>query len=199
MKRIIIMALCGTLATGTACADENPKALIKTSMGDIELVLWPDKAPETVSNFLQYAENDFYDGLIFHRVISGFMIQGGGFTPDMNQKQPRQPVKNEATADASNKRGTIAMARTMVVDSATSQFFINLKDNASLDHRNETPQGFGYCAFGEVVSGMDVVDAIAKVKTGRHGHYGDVPVETITIVSISKAYAKLPNSPDAEK
>ena len=128
---------------------QNPIVVIRTSMGSIKAELWSDKAPLTVKNFVDYVKEGFFDGLIFHRVIDGFMIQGGGFTPDMKQKKSRDPIKNEAGKDALNKRGTLAMARTSIVDSATSQFFINLKDNAFLDHRNKTPQGFGYCVFGK--------------------------------------------------
>jgi len=200
MKRFAIMALSTALAAASALAGQNTRAFIKTSEGEIEIELWPDKAPATVSNFLRYSEEKFYDGLIFHRVIPRFMIQGGGFTADMSKKPPKAPIKNEASASAPNRRGTIAMARTMMVDSATSQFFINLVDNSSLDHKNETPQGFGYCVFGEVVSGMDVVDKIAGVKTGRHGPFRDVPVDPITIVSVSKQDATPSAEPvDVEK
>ncbi len=162
----------------------NPVIVIETSMGSITAELWPEKAPQTVSNILAYVEQEFYDGLVFHRVIDGFMIQGGGFNEQMRQKQSGKPVVNEARADAPNARGTLAMARTMVVDSATSQFFINLKDNAFLNHRNRTPQGFGYCVFGKVVDGMDVVDAIAKVRTGNVAGHQDVPLEPVVIKSI---------------
>lgn len=164
--------------------EKNPQVIIETSMGTITAELWPDKAPVTVDNFIQYAEKEFYDGLIFHRVIDGFMIQGGGFDSAMNQKKTGQQIKNEAQAGVPNKRGTLAMARTMVVDSATSQFFINLKDNAFLNHRDKTAQGYGYCVFGKVVDGMDVVDAIAKVKTGNAGGHQDVPVEPVVIKSV---------------
>ena len=167
-----------------ATEGKHPMVVIETSMGTIKAELWEDKAPLTVANFLEYVNDSFYDGLIFHRVIDKFMLQGGGFTPDMKQKEAKAPVKNEARKDALNKRGTLAMARTMVVDSATSQFFINLVDNGFLDHKNPTPQGFGYCAFGKVTDGMDVVDKIAKVKTGRAGPHENVPVEAVLINSI---------------
>ena len=157
------------------------KATMETSMGTITLELDDAKAPETVANFVQYAKDGHYDGTIFHRVIDGFMIQGGGFTKDMNQKETRKPIRNEAMNGLKNLRGTIAMARTMVVDSATSQFFINLVDNAFLDFQNPTPQGFGYAVFGKVVDGMDVVDQIAKVKTGFSGPHQNVPEEAIVI------------------
>jgi cyclophilin family peptidyl-prolyl cis-trans isomerase len=139
-----------------------------------------------VENFLRYTDNDFYDGLIFHRVIDGFMIQGGGFNPDMVQQSTYDPIKNEATNGEANDRGTIAMARTNVVDSATSQFFINLEDNAFLNHTAETPRGYGYAVFGEVIEGMDVVDAIASVATGNVRGYGDVPNEPVIINSVSR-------------
>lgn len=158
--------------------------LITTSEGPIKIELWPDKAPATVANFLAYTKEGFYDGTIFHRVINDFMIQGGGFTPDMQQKPTRAPVKNEARSDATNARGTIAMARTSAVDSATAQFFINVVDNGMLNHRNETPPGFGYCVFGQVVEGMDVVDKIRQVPTGQVGPFGDVPQKPVVIQSV---------------
>ena len=160
-------------------------AVIETSMGTITLELDEAKAPVTVANFAQYAKDGFYDGTIFHRVIDGFMIQGGGFTKDMNQKETRAAIRNEAMNGLKNVRGTIAMARTSVVDSATSQFFINLVDNDFLDFQNPTPQGFGYAVFGRVTDGMDVVDAIAKVRTGNVGYFQNVPAETVTIRKIS--------------
>ena len=160
------------------------KATMETSMGTITLELDDAKAPETVANFVQYAKDGHYDGTIFHRVIDGFMVQGGGFTKDMNQKETREPIRNEAMNGLRNLRGTIAMARTMVVDSATSQFFINLVDNAFLDFQNPTPQGFGYAVFGKVVDGMDVVDQIAKVKTGFSGPHQNVPEEAIVIKKV---------------
>ena len=160
------------------------KVTMETSMGTITLELDDTKAPETVANFVQYAKDGHYDGTIFHRVIDGFMVQGGGFTKDMNQKETREPIRNEAMNGLKNLRGTIAMARTMVVDSATSQFFINLVDNAFLDFQNPTPQGFGYAVFGKVVDGMDVVDQIAKVKTGFSGPHQNVPEEAITIKKV---------------
>lgn len=161
------------------------KATIETSMGTITLALNEDKAPATVANFAQYAREGHYAGTIFHRVIDGFMIQGGGFTKEMNQKPTREPIRNEAMNGLKNKRGTIAMARTMVVDSATSQFFINLVDNDFLDFSSPTPQGFGYAVFGEVVDGMSVVDAIAKVKTGFSGPHQNVPDSPIIIKKIT--------------
>ena len=160
-------------------------ATIETSMGTITLSLNADKAPATVANFAQYAKSGFYDGTVFHRVIDGFMIQGGGFTKEMNQKPTREPVRNEAMNGLKNRRGTIAMARTMVVDSATSQFFINLVDNDFLDFTAPTPQGFGYAVFGEVTDGMAVVDAIAKVKTGFAGPHQNVPETPVVIRKVT--------------
>jgi len=157
--------------------------VLRTSMGDITIELIPDEAPISVQNFLQYVYDGFFDGTIFHRVIDGFMVQGGGFTKDMIQKPTREPIKNEAENGLKNTRGTLAMARTNVVDSATSQFFINLVDNDFLDHSAKT---FGYAVFGKVVAGMDVVDAIARVKKGRCGPHDDVPVEPVVINSASK-------------
>jgi cyclophilin family peptidyl-prolyl cis-trans isomerase len=168
-------------------AETAPRILIETSQGTMVAELWPDKAPITVENFLAYVDAGFFDGTIFHRVIDGFMIQGGGFTPDMKQKKTKPPVKNEARADTPNERGTLAMARTSVVDSATAQFFINLKDNAFLNHRDKSDRGYGYAVFGKLVSGEDVLDRIGKVATTRKGHYADVPVETVLIKSIRKA------------
>ena len=161
------------------------KATIETSKGTITLELDGEKAPATVANFAEYAKSGFYDGTIFHRVIDGFMIQGGGFTRDMNQKATREPIRIESMNGLSNVRGTIAMARTMVVDSATSQFFINLVDNDFLDFRSPTPQGFGYAVFGAVTSGMDVVDAIAKVKTGSIGPHQNVPETPVVIKKVT--------------
>ena len=161
------------------------KATMETSMGTITLELDDEKAPETVKNFVRYAKEGHYDGTIFHRVIDGFMIQGGGFTKDMNQKETHEPIRNEAMNGLKNLRGTIAMARTMVVDSATSQFFINLVDNDFLDFQNPTPQGFGYAVFGEVTDGLEVVDAIGKVQTGSVGPYQNVPEVPIVIKKVS--------------
>ena len=161
------------------------KATIETDLGSIELELDEKKAPLTVENFADYAKSGHYNDTIFHRVINGFMIQGGGFTADMDQKPTKEPIRNEAMNGLKNARGTIAMARTMVVDSATSQFFINLVDNSFLDFRNPTPQGFGYAVFGKVVKGMEVVDAIAKVPTGGRGMHQDVPVKPVVIKKVT--------------
>jgi cyclophilin family peptidyl-prolyl cis-trans isomerase len=160
---------------------EMKKATIETSMGTITVELDDAKAPITVKNFIDYAQAGHYDGTIFHRVIDGFMIQGGGFTKDMNQKETRAPIKNEAANGLKNARGTLAMARTMIVDSATSQFFINLVDNEFLDYRGPDPRMFGYAVFGKVTDGMEVVDRIAKVKTGFAGPHQNVPEEPVII------------------
>ena len=156
-------------------------------MGTITAELWADRAPKTVANMLAYIDDQFYDGLIFHRVISDFMIQGGGMDADMKQKTTRAPLVNEASAELRNDRGTLAMARTSDVNSATAQFFINLVDNGFLNHRDETAQGFGYCAFGCVTEGLDVVDRIGSVATGRGGGHDDVPIEPVVINSIRRA------------
>ena len=161
------------------------KVIIKTSFGDIDLELNNEKAPITVENFISIAESGYYEGTIFHRVINGFMIQGGGLTSDMSNKSSgTSPIQNEANNGLSNDRGTIAMARTMDPHSATSQFFINHKDNGFLNHTGETSQGWGYAVFGVVTDGMDVVDQIAEVATGSSGAYQDVPQEVITIESV---------------
>jgi peptidyl-prolyl cis-trans isomerase B (cyclophilin B) len=155
---------------------------IKTNFGDISIELFEKEAPITAANFLEYVRSGFYKDTLFHRVIPGFMIQGGGMDRDFVQKKGNAPIKNEATNQISNKRGTIAMARTGVVDSATSQFFINLVDNDFLDFKAPTPQYFGYCVFGKVVAGMEVVDKIAGVKTGSRGMHRDVPVDEVVIL-----------------
>ena len=157
---------------------------LNTNKGSIILELDADKAPETVANFTQYATDGFYNGTIFHRVIDGFMIQGGGMEPGMKEKTTRGPVKNEADNGLSNATGTIAMARTPDPHSATAQFFINLKDNTFLDFRSATPDGFGYCVFGKVTEGMDVVEAIKGVATGTTGMHQDVPTEDVIIESV---------------
>lgn len=164
--------------------EKNPQVLMETSMGNVKIELFKDKSPITVRNFLSYVNEGFYDGLIFHRVIASFMIQGGGFDQGMAQKKTKFAIKNEAANGLSNTRGTLAMARTNVVDSATSQFFINVVDNAFLDYRGKNPDQFGYAVFGQVVEGMDVVDAIKGVKTGNKGGHSDVPLEPVIINSI---------------
>ena len=161
---------------------KNPVVVIETSKGTIVAELWPESSPKTVENFLSYVDSGYFDGTIFHRVIPGFMIQGGGFTPDMQQKPTNPPVVNEARADVGNDRGTLAMARTNDPNSATAQFFINHADNASLNRRDDTMQGFGYCVFGKVIEGMEVVDEIAGTRTTTAGPHQNVPAETIEIV-----------------
>jgi len=163
---------------------KNPVILMETSMGNVKIQLDPQKAPISAQNFLDYVKGGFYKGTILHRVIPGFMIQGGGFTADMQQKQARAPIKNEAGNGLKNERGSIAMARTMIVDSASAQFFINVADNGFLNHRDKSMQGFGYAVFGKVIEGMDVVDRIAKVKTGYQKGMGDVPETPVVIKSM---------------
>ncbi len=162
----------------------NPKVLFKTTHGDITIELDEANAPKTVDNFLNYVLDGFYEGTIFHRVIPGFMIQGGGFNKDMVQKPTRSPIKNEATNGLSNLRGTVAMARTSDVDSATCQFFINTVDNLFLNHKRRTPDEYGYCVFGWVSEGMDVVQKIEKVVTSSSGFHQDVPKEPVEITSV---------------
>ena len=178
---LVVGGLFTTMSSANAA---NPVVVIDTTKGKIEVELFQDKCPISAANFLKYVDNKHYDGLVFHRVISGFMIQGGGMTADMKEKQTLAPIKNEAaTSGVKNERGTIAMARTSVPDSATCQFFINHKDN---DFLNASPGNAGYAAFGKVVAGMDVVDAIAAVKTGSKGFHQDVPIDAVTIKSITR-------------
>lgn len=162
-------------------ATSDPRVLLSTSSGDITLQLNADMAPSSVENFLDYVDSGHFDGTIFHRVIPGFMIQGGGFTAEMVQKPTRAPIANEADNGLKNTRGTVAMARTSEPNSATSQFFINVVDNAFLDHKAKTPQGWGYAVFGKVVDGMDVMDKIVQVPTGQHGPHSDVPRDPVVI------------------
>ncbi|PLY00564.1 MAG: peptidyl-prolyl cis-trans isomerase A [Desulfuromonas sp.] len=162
-------------------SDSNPQVKLETSMGEITVELDAENAPISTENFLGYVKDGFYDGTIFHRVIADFMIQGGGMNPDMSQKKTKAQIKNEATNGLTNKRGTLAMARTQVVDSATAQFFINTVDNDFLNHQNESAMGYGYAVFGKVVDGMETVDAIRQVETGNHGMHQDVPKESVVI------------------
>ena len=164
--------------------ETNPQVLMETSMGNVKIELFKDKAPISVRNFLSYVKEGYYDGLIFHRVIPNFMVQGGGMDETMQQKKTKFAIKNEATNGLKNSRGTLAMARTGVVDSATSQFFINVVDNAFLDHKGKTPDLFGYAVFGQVIEGMEVVDQIRQVKTGNKAGHGDVPLEPVFIKSM---------------
>ncbi|MFC3609240.1 peptidylprolyl isomerase [Stutzerimonas tarimensis] len=183
MLKKLTLAACSVLLAGNLLAADNPRVLLNTSHGEIEVELEAERAPISVENFLQYVESGHYDDTIFHRVIPGFMVQGGGFTEDMNQKDTLAPIRNEADNGLHNVRGTLAMARTSAKDSATSQFFINHRDNAFLDHGS---RDFGYAVFGKVVRGMDVVDQIAQVPTGRQGMMQDVPREPVKIISAQK-------------
>ena len=177
---LVAAGLC--LAAGLDAREKEVSMVrITTTMGDITLELYPDKAPETVGNFLRYVDDGFYKGTVFHRVIRNFMIQGGGFDARLNKKSTREPIRNEAANELKNQRGTIAMARTSVPDSATAQFFINAVDNPSLDFRDPSAAGIGYCVFGRVVEGMDVVDAIQAVATGTVGGFRDVPRQEVVI------------------
>jgi len=189
-----LFAVVGMLVSFGAGA-ANPQVELKTSMGAIVVELYPDKAPLTVGNFLQYVKSGFYDGTLFHRVIPGFMIQGGGFTADFVQKPTRPPVKNEAGNGLKNEPGTIAMARTPDPHSATAQFFINVANNESLNFRFPTQEGYGYCVFGKVVKGMDVVNRIVKVPTGPGpAPHANVPRKPVVIESarVLEAAAKPP-------
>jgi cyclophilin family peptidyl-prolyl cis-trans isomerase len=199
---VVTLLLC-TMSLMATSADakeekkgEKPIVVLKTNFGDIEIELYPDKAPITVKNFIWYVENKFYDGLIFHRVKPDFMIQGGGFNLKMKQKEGNAPIKNEATNGLGNDRGTLAMARTPVVNSATSQFFINLVDNAFLNHKNTTKNGYGYAVFGKVTNGMKVVDKIAEVKTHSAMGHNDVPEDPVII---EKAYVSNGKEKKAKK
>jgi len=158
---------------------------LHTNYGDIKIALNAEKAPQTVENFLKYANSGFYDGTIFHRVIDGFMVQGGGFLPGMEQKTVQDPIQNEATNGLSNKKGTLAMARTPDPHSATAQFFINVNDNNFLDFTSETSQGWGYCVFAEVVEGLEIVETIKNVATGSEGFHQDVPLEDVIITKVT--------------
>ncbi len=190
MKRILWTLTALLVLTQGASAEESAttdtKVEIVTSMGTIVVALDAQHAPKTVENFLGYVDESFFDGTIFHRVIPGFMIQGGGFTPDMKKKDTRAGIQNEADNGLQNTRGTIAMARTMDPHSATAQFFINHVDNRNLDHTAKNPRGWGYTVFGTVVEGLEVVDAIAKVKTGNVGPFANVPKDTVTIETIRR-------------
>ncbi len=178
---IVTIAFC-LFALPSGAFAENPKVLMDTSMGKVTIELFRKDAPVSVKNFLSYVREGFYDGLVFHRVIPGFMIQGGGFTGGMKEKRTRSPIRNEAANGLKNERGTIAMARTADPDSASSQFFINVVDNKGLNR--PLPDGHGYAVFGKVVKGMDVVDRIAVVKTGSRGPFQDVPLKAVVISSV---------------
>jgi cyclophilin family peptidyl-prolyl cis-trans isomerase len=182
---VLFQTVGGTQPQPAAPAPGNPTVLISTSLGDITVELYNDRAPVSVQNFLQYVKDGFYPGTIFHRVISGFMIQGGGFTADLVEKPTRPPIRNEATNGLNNVRGTLAMARTEALRSATAQFFINVADNrVKLDHHGFSPEDFGYAVFGRVLSGLEVCDRIAAVKTRSTGPHEDVPVEPVVIKDV---------------
>jgi cyclophilin family peptidyl-prolyl cis-trans isomerase len=185
MKRVLLLAILAAALAAAPARAANPVVVMETSMGTIKIELYPDKAPVTVKNFLGYVDDKFYDNTIFHRVISNFMIQGGGFTKDNKEKKTKDPIKNESDNGLSNKRGTIAMARTNKPDSATAQFYINVKDNGFLD-KAQARDGVGYAVFGKVIEGMDVVDKIKDVKTGAE----DKPKEDVIIKSIRVEKAK---------
>jgi peptidyl-prolyl cis-trans isomerase A (cyclophilin A) len=194
LKRTIISLVVMVAFTCTSYAAEapkpaktagkNPVVLVQTSMGNIKLELFEKEAPVSVKNFLAYVNSGFYSGTIFHRVIPAFMIQGGGFTTDFKEKPTNAPIKNEAGNGLKNMRGTLAMARTFIIDSAAAQFFINVKDNDFLNHSSNSMQGYGYAVFGKVLEGMDVVDKIAAVPTGNHGEFSDVPKKDVVINSM---------------
>lgn len=185
MRRRSFLLLLLFLFCAPAGAGENPRVRLETSKGDMVIELYADKAPITVSNFLQYVRDDFYDGTIFHRVVYDWIIQGGGYDQDLNAKETRAPIKNEAANGLKNKRGTIAMARFSDPDSADSQFFINLDDNDSFDHKGDSPRDYGYCVFGRVVEGMDVADAISEVKKVEKEGFGySFPARPIMIKDI---------------
>jgi cyclophilin family peptidyl-prolyl cis-trans isomerase len=177
----IVLSPMESSAKGT---EDNPQVYVKTNVGMFVIELYKDKAPITVENFLSYVDKKYYDGTIFHRIIPTFMIQGGGFLPDMTKKETAPPIKNEATNGLKNEKYTVSMARTQVVDSATSQFFINVADNFGLDHKDTTPRGYGYAVFGKVIEGTDVIDKIKAVKTAKKGAYSDVPVKPVVIKAI---------------
>lgn len=184
-KTLAAALLAGLLGTGISAVQAETRALVETSMGNIELSLDEQKAPKTVANFVQYANKGFYNHTIFHRVIDGFMIQGGGMTADMLEKPTAAPIANEAANGLKNTAGTVAMARTANPDSATSQFFINLVDNTALDHRGESPAEYGYAVFGKVSKGMDVVQRIGKVRTTGKLFHQNVPAQPVVIKKIT--------------
>ena len=177
-------ALVLVMSGVTTAFAANPIVEMSTSLGTVRMELYADKAPKTVENFLQYVKDRFYDGTVFHRVIPGFMVQGGGFTGQMEQKKTREPVANEAQNGLKNTLGTVAMARTPNPHSATAQFFINVADNDFLNFTGPTQQGFGYCVFGRVTQGMEVIDKIAAVPTGNQGGHQNVPLKPVVIQSV---------------
>jgi peptidyl-prolyl cis-trans isomerase B (cyclophilin B) len=191
---VVVLAIVGVHANAPTVKAEDkpaqgrihPMVVMETSEGTIKIELWADKAPISVRNFLRYVDDGFFDGTVFHRVIRDFMIQGGGLTADLKSKATRDPIKNEASPELKNERGTLAMARTSMINSATSQFFITVVDNDFLNQKNKTPMGFGYAVFGKVVEGMDVVDKIKDVPTSTQGQFENVPVKPVVITSIKR-------------
>ena len=181
VSALLACAVALSMETGAGAVDKPVKVKLTTTMGDIILELYPDKAPATVANFLQYVKDGFYNGTVFHRVIDGFMVQGGGLTADLQKKSTRAPIKNEADNGLKNEPYTVAMARTNDPDSATSQFFINVADNKPLNFRGKNPRDWGYTVFGGVVQGKDVVDKIRAVSTGTQGMYENVPTTPVVI------------------
>ncbi len=189
-KFLLLAGLCLALTLGCVTntkAADNPRVVMETSLGTMVIELYPEKAPVTVKNFLNYVDAGFYDGTIFHRVIPGFVIQGGGFDAKMEKKSNNPPIKNEAANGLRNLRATLSMARTSDINSATSQFFINLKNNSNLDHNSNS---FGYAVFAKVVKGVGTIDKIAAVKTTTKGHYRDVPAEPVLIISAKREESK---------
>lgn len=182
----LLIFLCACHQTYEEKKMPNPTVTIRTTEGNIQVELLADKAPITVENFLHYVDEKHYNKTVFHRVIDGFMVQGGGFTADMTQKPTHTPIKNEASNGVSNKRGTLAMARTSEIHSATSQFFINVVDNDFLDYKNPSPNGYGYCVFGKVISGMDIVDKIKATETSTKKGHQNVPIKAIEIIEITR-------------
>lgn len=189
IKVMLLAAVCLMIGVAGSAKAENPVVQIETSLGNIKVELFQDKAPITVKNFLGYVEDKHYDGTIFHRVIPTFMIQGGGFKPGMAEKDTKEAIQNESANGLSNLRGTLAMARTPRPHSATAQFFVNVKDNTFLD-KNKAQDGFGYCVFGRVTEGMDVVDKIKAVATATKGDHENVPTEDVVIKSIRRVESK---------
>lgn len=186
---LIVLSLLFIVPASTSAEEEgnNPMVEVTTNLGSFTVELYPDKAPISVKNFLHYVNMKFYDGTIFHRVMPTFMVQGGGFTPDMMKKATGAPIENEANNGLSNLKGTIAMARTGEINSATCQFFINVKDNTGLDYRGDAPADYGYAVFGKVVDGMDTIEKIKGVKTTTKGAYANVPDKPVIIKSIRRA------------
>ena len=188
LRKLVLAGVVAAMTLGPAGpvgAQDNPVVVMETSLGGMTIELYRDQAPITVDNFLRYVEDGFFEGTVFHRVIPNFMIQGGGLTPTLVEKATDEPIRNEATNGLTNDRGTIAMARTPVVDSATAQFFINLVDNPTLNHSGTDPRSSGYAVFGRVTEGLDVLDGIGAVRTTRQGPHQDVPVEPVVISSVT--------------